>query len=87
MTAAMVITFIDGEGTAIEARWQADGWRLDGQRAPGWHRQGQRITLFGGWPLEMELILPGQGGEAAAGGDVILAPMPGLVRAIYTSAG
>ncbi|MBY5972214.1 ATP-grasp domain-containing protein [Ferrimonas balearica] len=82
-----VITPVDGEGRPIEARWQADGWRLDGQRAPGWHREGQRITLFGGWPLEMELILPGQGGEAAAGGDVILAPMPGLVRAIFTSAG
>ena len=72
---------------AVEARWQGACWRIAGRRAPGWHTAGGRITLFGGWPRVWEVVVPGAGAEEAAGGDVILAPMPGLLRHVFVKPG
>ncbi|KAA2316184.1 ATP-grasp domain-containing protein [Pseudooceanicola sediminis] len=73
--------------TVVQARFDAE-WRLDGMRAPGWHRAGDRITLFTGHGQVFDLVDPLQAdAQSTGGGDVILAPMPGLVRAIVASAG
>ncbi|MGI3165889.1 acetyl/propionyl/methylcrotonyl-CoA carboxylase subunit alpha [Pseudooceanicola sp. 200-1SW] len=84
-----VITAVEGggEGAPVAARWQNGAWWLEGARAPGWHRAGTRITLFGGWPLVLDQVLPGQGADEGAGGDVILAPMPGLLRQLFAAPG
>jgi 3-methylcrotonyl-CoA carboxylase alpha subunit len=78
---------IEVAGSLVQARFGAE-WRLDGQRAPDWHRAGSRITLFTGYGLVFEHVDPLQAdAQSAGGGDVIEAPMPGLLRSIFATAG
>ncbi|MZR14002.1 ATP-grasp domain-containing protein [Maritimibacter sp. DP07] len=72
----------------VTATRAADGWRLDGRRAPEVAVTGDRVTVFSGAgfgfrvPDPLAILSPD-----AAGGDVVEAPMPGLVRAVFVAPG
>ena len=48
---------------------------------------GSRVTVFGENTLTLEILDPLARAQTAAGGDTVLAPMPGLVRDVAVSAG
>ncbi len=50
-------------------------------------RHGARVTVFGARTLTFDMIDPLDRGGAMAGGDTVLAPMPGLVRDVAVQAG
>ena len=50
-------------------------------------RHGSRVTVFGATSLTFGIVDPLARGGAAAGGDTVLAPMPGLVRDVAVTAG
>ena len=66
-----------------------DGWRVDGAKAPGRAvRLPGRVAVFAGRAWEFALPDPlDRGAAAGAGGDVVLAPMPGLVKAVHAVTG
>ncbi|MDK3016184.1 acetyl/propionyl/methylcrotonyl-CoA carboxylase subunit alpha [Pseudodonghicola flavimaris] len=73
--------------TVIACR-DASGWRFDGARAVPMARAGARITLFSGAAPVFDLVDPlDRAGADAAGGNLIEAPMPGLVKAVFVAAG
>ncbi len=50
-------------------------------------RHGARVTVFGARTLTFDMIDPLDRGGAVAGGDTVLAPMPGLVRDVAVQVG
>lgn len=64
------------------------GWVLGGDRLPAMSQSGNTITVFDGYGLQFEVVDPLER-ASAAGGDqnVIEAPMPGLVKAVFAEAG
>ncbi len=50
-------------------------------------RHGARVTVFGEETLTFDVVDPLDRGGAMAGGDTVLAPMPGLVRDVAIEAG
>ncbi|MFA8385288.1 MAG: biotin carboxylase N-terminal domain-containing protein [Pelagibaca sp.] len=76
-----------GEVT-VAARFGANGWRFDGQPARAVHVEGRSATIFGDPTLVVTWIDP-LDVEAGAGAssDLVEAPMPGLVRQVFVSAG
>jgi 3-methylcrotonyl-CoA carboxylase alpha subunit len=66
----------------------AGSWVLSGDRLPPMAQSGNTITVFDGYGLQFEVIDP-LDRASAAGGDmnVIEAPMPGLVKAVFAEAG
>ncbi len=77
---------IDGE-TVVAERSQGQ-WRIDERRMPAVSQSGALITVHDAYGLEFTAIDP-LDRDAAAGGDsnVIEAPMPGLVKAVFAEAG
>ncbi|KIC29959.1 acetyl-CoA carboxylase biotin carboxylase subunit [Leisingera sp. ANG-M6] len=77
---------IDGE-TVVAERSQGQ-WRIDERRMPAVSQSGTLITVHDAYGLEFTAIDP-LDRDAAAGGDsnVIEAPMPGLVKAVFAEAG
>ena len=79
---------VDLTDTTVKARRGRDGWRLDGQAAPGFVRHGDRITLFGATTHAVDVVDPLVRAVAAGpAGNNVLAPMPGLVRVVTVAAG
>jgi 3-methylcrotonyl-CoA carboxylase alpha subunit len=72
----------------VEARRVGGQWRLDGAPAPRVAVAGHRITVFARYGLTFDLVDP-LARDSAAGGDadLIEAPMPGLVKAVFAAAG
>jgi 3-methylcrotonyl-CoA carboxylase alpha subunit len=69
--------------TRVNGQWLADGKRL-----PDVALAGDAITVFAGYGLSFTRIDPLDQASAAAGdGNVIEAPMPGLVKAVFARAG
>lgn len=64
-------------------------WWIDGAKVAARTTQsGDVLTVFWGNGYVFQLIDPlDQGEEAAAGGNLIAAPMPGLVKAVFVSEG
>ena len=63
-------------------------WRLNGRAAPAHHRTGNRITVFAGYGQAFDLVDPiDRAAAAGAGGNLIEAPMPGLVKVLSAKAG
>ena len=64
------------------------GWFVDGLRIADWTRQGDQITVFrdGGQVFDVVDPLDRDTG-AGAGGNLIEAPMPGLVKAVFVTTG
>ncbi|MEC7764229.1 MAG: acetyl/propionyl/methylcrotonyl-CoA carboxylase subunit alpha [Pseudomonadota bacterium] len=72
----------------VEARRTSDGWVLDGVRAPAVVTTGDLVTVFRGAGLGFRVPDPLAILSAdAAGGDVVEAPMPGLVKAVFVAPG
>ncbi|SHH26622.1 acetyl-CoA carboxylase biotin carboxylase subunit [Marivita hallyeonensis] len=79
---------VDVGGEVVEARFGANGWRIDGQPLRRVHVSGASATVFGAHPVCVRRLDP-LDVEAGAGAssDVIEAPMPGLVRSVFAKAG
>ncbi|PIE18369.1 MAG: 3-methylcrotonyl-CoA carboxylase [Proteobacteria bacterium] len=74
--------------TVIAARKDRDGWRIGGQRAVPFHLEQGAITLFDGVGRRVGLPDPAaQGGAGGPSGDVVEAPMPGAVKAVFVAVG
>jgi 3-methylcrotonyl-CoA carboxylase alpha subunit len=80
---------VEIEGQEIRVSVQGDALRVEG--APGLVRGiccAGRVTLFGAVPLVLRLRDPLQRAHSAeAGADIVLAPMPGLVKAVFVAPG
>ena len=85
-----------GEGRAeieigdqtVEALRQARGWTFDGTRAAPMARSGSLLSVFDGPGFSFTILNAlERAEEAAAGGNVIEAPMPGMVKAVFVEAG
>ncbi|MFC3615264.1 acetyl/propionyl/methylcrotonyl-CoA carboxylase subunit alpha [Lutimaribacter marinistellae] len=87
---------VDG---ADRQRWTIDGdeavaervgaaWQIDGQPMPPVARAGSVVTVFDQYGLAFDVVDPLERAAGAIGdGNVIEAPMPGLVKAVYAKAG
>jgi len=78
------------DGATIRAERRAGAWWLDGAKAPGTARRTPRgIAVFG--PAGTFLFdLPDpldRLAAAGAGGNLVLSPMPGLVKAVFVAPG
>ena len=74
--------------TVVEAARTADSWRIDGARAPVVVMSGDLATVFTGAGLGFRVPDPLAILSAdAVGGDVVEAPMPGLVKAVFVAPG
>ncbi len=72
----------------LHARRDASGWRVEGQAAPEAARVGDQVFVFSQYGLAFDIVDPLDRAATAAGdGNVIEAPMPGLVKAIYAMPG
>ncbi|WP_425085012.1 acetyl/propionyl/methylcrotonyl-CoA carboxylase subunit alpha [Ruegeria profundi] len=74
-------------GTQVIAQ-RNGGWVIDGQRMPHVAVAGPQITVFEGYGQAFEIV-DSLDRDASAAGDtnVIEAPMPGLVKAVFALAG
>lgn len=72
----------------VEARFGTAAWRYDGQAERPVVTEGTKATVFGADACEVVLTDPLQV-DAASGqnSDLVEAPMPGLVRDVFVSAG
>ncbi len=76
------------EGARVSVRRHAGQWRIDGTALPVAAVAGNDITVFDAYGLTFTRIDPLDQVAAAAGdGNVIEAPMPGLVREMLAHAG
>ncbi|MCB1366776.1 MAG: DUF2118 domain-containing protein, partial [Rhodobacteraceae bacterium] len=77
------------DGRIVDCRLGAAGWTFDGAVGPpSAVRIGQDISVFAGHGFHFTLLDPlHRLGDAAAAGNVIEAPMPGLVKAVFVAAG
>jgi len=81
----VVATLSDGE--TVDLSYQGV-WMLNDTRAPVSHRDGAKITIFAGYGHGFTHIDPlDRAAQAAAGGNVIEAPMPGLVKSMLAQVG
>jgi len=74
----------------LHAERRAGGWSLDGAKAPGSaHRTPHGIAVFG--PAGTFTFTPvdplARVGAAGAAANVVLSPMPGLVKAVFVAPG
>ena len=75
-------------GTEIVAVRQGRDWIVGGQRAPRVAVSGDRITVFDHYGLEFAVVDPLDRAAGAQGdGNLIEAPMPGLVRSLSATVG
>ena len=76
-----------GDAEVIAAR-RAGRWTLDGQPAASVSRAGATVTVFEHYGLVFEVVDPLDRAAGAAGdGNVIEAPMPGLLRSVEAQVG
>ncbi len=73
----------------VAAEWRADGWWLDGLRAPGRVlAMPGRVVVFGAATYDFALPDPlAVATDDAALGGLTRAPMPGLVKAVFVAEG
>ncbi|WP_375571704.1 biotin carboxylase N-terminal domain-containing protein [Seohaeicola saemankumensis] len=72
----------------VQALRQGGRWHLEGQVAPDVRVTGDLVTVFAGAGLGFRIVDPLARDAAAAGdGNLIEAPMPGLVKAVFAQAG
>jgi len=76
-----------GDAT-VEAQRIGGAWQIGGQRAPAVAIHGDTITVFDGYGLVFTRVDPLQQAAGAQGdGNLIEAPMPGLVREVFAIVG
>ncbi len=65
-----------------------NGWTLDGKPLPNVAITGSQVTVFDDYGQVLQIVNPLDRDASAAGDtNVIEAPMPGLVKAVFASAG
>jgi 3-methylcrotonyl-CoA carboxylase alpha subunit len=75
-------------GQIVAARYGANGWRFDGQPGAAVFVEDGVATVFGDLTTVLRRVDPlDVDAGAGASGDLIEAPMPGLVRQVFVSAG
>ncbi len=76
-------------GGEVDLIWAKGGWQAEGRRKKARAVVlGRRVAVFAGQGWEFEIVDPlERGAAAAAGGNMIEAPMPGLVRAVFVEPG
>ncbi len=76
------------EGTEVRAKRVGGQWQIDGYLAPAVAVSGTRITIFDGYGLVFDLVDPLARAAGAQGdGNLVEAPMPGLVRSVDAKVG
>ncbi|MCB1334057.1 MAG: biotin/lipoyl-binding protein [Roseivivax sp.] len=79
---------VDLGGTDVEVAYGPGGWRFAGVPAAPWVRDGDTVTVFAQYGRAVQVIDPlDRATGPAGGGNLIEAPMPGLVRSVHVSAG
>ena len=74
--------------TLLNARRRGGVWIIDGKPMPNVAVAGSRITVFDDYGQDFGIVDPLDRDMSAAGDtNVIEAPMPGLVKAVFASAG
>jgi 3-methylcrotonyl-CoA carboxylase alpha subunit len=63
------------------------GWRFGGKAAARLHLQGDRATLLGSGHVITRPDPAERQGAAAPAGEVVTAPMPGLLREVFVRVG
>ena len=72
----------------VTARREARGWTFDGRRAAPASRSGSILTVFDGPGFSFTVLNAlDRVQEAGGGGNLIEAPMPGLVKAVFVAPG
>jgi len=72
----------------VAARREARGWTFGGRRAAPASRSGSTLTLFDGPGFAFTILNAlDRVQEAGGSGNLIEAPMPGLVKAVFVAAG
>jgi 3-methylcrotonyl-CoA carboxylase alpha subunit len=72
----------------VEARRGAAGWTLDGVRAPNVVVTGTLVTVFSGAGHGFDIVdALAVAAHVGAVGNVVVAPMPGLVKAVFVTSG
>lgn len=75
-------------GQEVIAERIGQGWQFDGAPAAPYAQDGAIITLFTGYGQSVAVIDPlNRQSAAAGGGNLVEAPMPGLVKAVFVEAG
>ena len=79
---------VEIDGRVVEARRIGGRWMLDGVLAPQVHISGAAITIFAQSGLAFEVLDPlARDASAQGNGNIVEAPMPGLVKAVFAVAG
>jgi len=72
----------------VEAKRIGGHWQLDGKSAPQVAVAESRLTVFDAYGIAFDVVDPLQRDASASGdGNVVEAPMPGLVKAVTAKAG
>ncbi|MEX0367602.1 MAG: biotin carboxylase N-terminal domain-containing protein, partial [Ruegeria sp.] len=78
----------DVDGTVVVAERRGDQWIIDGHPAPNVHVSADVVTVFDGYGLTYHAMdLLDVAASAAGDGNVVEAPMPGLVKAVLATPG
>ncbi|WP_147106732.1 acetyl/propionyl/methylcrotonyl-CoA carboxylase subunit alpha [Tateyamaria sp. syn59] len=78
----------DVDGTRVTAHRSQGRWRIDGHPLPDVHVAGGVATVFDNYGIAFRIIDPLDVATSAAGdGNLVEAPMPGLVKAVFATAG
>ncbi|WP_407492644.1 biotin carboxylase N-terminal domain-containing protein [Pseudooceanicola sp. MF1-13] len=81
------LTIAMPEGQEVTAKYTTQ-WVLNGTRAPAHHVDGAKITVFSGYGQSFTHVDPlDRAAQAGAGGNLIEAPMPGLVKSMLAEVG
>ncbi|WP_226621182.1 acetyl/propionyl/methylcrotonyl-CoA carboxylase subunit alpha [Alloyangia pacifica] len=79
---------IDVPGATVLAARSQGRWSFDGRPAAGHFREDGHVTVFAHYGLRFDLVAPlDRAAEAGAGGNLVEAPMPGKVVAVFAEAG
>ncbi|MAY87019.1 MAG: 3-methylcrotonyl-CoA carboxylase [Pseudooceanicola sp.] len=73
---------------AVDAIWRDGAWRIGGRALPPLAVSGGTVTVFDGYGLRFTVIDPlARDGGKSGDGNLIMAPMPGLVKAVFATVG
>jgi 3-methylcrotonyl-CoA carboxylase alpha subunit len=77
---------VAGESVAVNR--VGGSWDIGGMPLPPFSRTGNAVTIFDSYGIRFDIVDPLDRAAGAAGdGNVIEAPMPGLVKAVFAKAG
>ena len=79
---------VSGGESDAQATWRGDAWWIDGERMPDVVRLPGRVIVPVGHGYAFDVVDPlDRAAALGPGADVIVAPMPGSVKALHVAAG